>query len=69
MPPSLLIEDGRDDSRPYRQRYPRRGGRERSDDLTGTILAGRHQPLRAWIICPDFPGIGKYARKKAELFG
>jgi hypothetical protein len=23
----------------------------RFDDLTGTVLAGHHQPLRIWLLC------------------
>jgi transposase-like protein len=41
---------GRDDAQPDRQRYrcPACGGR--FDDLTGTVLAGHHQPLRVWVL-------------------
>ncbi len=55
--PALLIlsrslKDGKDDTQPHRQRYLCHGCRKRFDDLTGTIFAGHHQPLRTWIICP-----------------
>ena len=40
------IKDGRDDTQPERQRYRCHGCRKRFDDLSGTILAGHHQPLR-----------------------
>jgi|GEM_PF-4589768 len=30
---------------------------ERFDDFTGTIFAGRHQPLRVWMLCLYFMGL------------
>ena len=27
------------------------------DDLTGTVLAGHHQPLRVWVLCLPFMGL------------
>ena len=27
------------------------------DDLTGTVLAGHHQPLRVWVLCLFFMGL------------
>ena len=50
-------KDGRDDTQPHRQRYACQGCRKRFDDLTGTIFAGRHEPLRTWIICLYFMGL------------
>jgi hypothetical protein len=29
----------------------------RFDDLTGTVLAGHHQPLRIWLLCLYFMGL------------
>ena len=29
----------------------------RFDDLTGTVLAGHHQPLRVWLLCLYFMGL------------
>jgi hypothetical protein len=48
---------GRDDTQPERQRHQCRACRQRFDDLTETIFAGRHRPLRVWILCPDFMGL------------
>ena len=31
--------------------------RQRFDDLTETIFAGHHQPLRVWILCLYFMGL------------
>ena len=29
----------------------------RFDDLTGTVLAGHHQPLRVWVLCLYLMGL------------
>ena len=52
-----VVKDGRDDTEPHRQRYLCHGCRRRFDDLTGTIFAGRHEPLQTWIICLYFMGL------------
>ena len=52
-----VIKNGRDDTEPHRQRYECRGCLQRFDDLTDTIFAGRHEPLRTWIICLYFMGL------------
>jgi transposase-like protein len=52
-----VIKDGRDDIQPERRRYLCRGCRKRFDDLTGTIFAGHHQPLRTWILCLYLMGL------------
>jgi len=52
-----VIKDGRDDTQPHRQRYLCQACRRRFDDLTGTIFAGHHQPLRVWIMCLYFMGL------------
>jgi transposase-like protein len=49
-----VIKDKRDDTPLHRQRYLCHGCQRRFDDLTGTIVAGHHQPLRTWILCLDF---------------
>jgi transposase-like protein len=54
---AAVIKDGRDDAQPDRQRYLCHGCRKRFDDLTGTIFAGHHAPLRTWIICSYFMGL------------
>src|SRR3954462_10411055 len=45
-----VARDGRDDAQPHRQRYRCVGCGARFDDLTGTVLAGRHRPLRLWVL-------------------
>ena len=45
-----VVKQGRDDTEPQRQRYECRACRRRFDDLTDTIFAGHHQPLRVWVL-------------------
>ena len=52
-----MIRDGHDDTQPHRQRYRCRACASRFDDLTGTVLAGHHQPLRVWVLCLYFMGL------------
>ena len=52
-----VVKKGRDDAQPARQRYECRPCGRRFDDLTGTIFAGHHQPLRVWILCLYFMGL------------
>src|SRR4051812_16963810 len=52
-----VIKNGRDDTEPHRQRYECRGCHRRFDDLTDTIFAGHHQPLRTWIACLYLMGL------------
>ncbi len=49
--------DGHDDRQHERQRYRCTACQARFDDLTGTIFAGHHQPLRVWILCLYFMGL------------
>ena len=52
-----MIRDGCDDTQPCRQRYRCKACGSRFDDLTGTVLAGHHQPLRVWVLCLFFMGL------------
>jgi transposase-like protein len=54
-----VIKRGFDDTEPARQRYECHGCHTRFDDLTDTIFAGHHQPLKVWILCLYFMG-GSY---------
>jgi len=54
---SQVIKKGRDDTQPARQRYECSACQSRFDDLTGTIFAGHHQPLRVWVLCLYFMGL------------
>ena len=42
-----VIRNGHDEQQPHRQRYRCKACHGRFDDLTGTVLAGHHQPLRS----------------------
>ena len=52
-----VIRDGHDETQCHRQRYRCKECGGRFDDLTGTILAGHHQPLRVWVLCLYFVGL------------
>src|SRR4051812_29993505 len=38
----------------------------RFDDLTGTVLAGHHQPLRVWVLCLYLMGLNLSNRQIAQ---
>ena len=52
-----VIRDGCDDTQHCRQRHSSKGCGSRSNKLTGTVLAGHHQPLREWLLCPFLMGL------------
>ena len=58
-----IIRDGHDDTQPDRQRYRCKACARRFDDLTGTVLAGHHQPVRVWIACLYFMGLNFSSRE------
>ena len=51
-----IVKQGRDDTEPQRQRYECRSCGRRFDDLTDTIFAGHHQPLRVWVLVLSLMG-------------
>ena len=61
-----VTRHGRDDTQPHRQRYRCAGCSTRFDDLTGTVLAGHHQPLRVWVLCLYFMGLNLSNRQIAK---
>jgi transposase-like protein len=63
---AAVARDGRDDRQPHRQRYHCTACGSRFDDLTGTILAGHHQPLRVWVLCLYFMGLNLSNRQIAQ---
>src|SRR5436305_8130819 len=61
-----ITRDGRDDAQPHRQRYRCAACHARFDDLTGTVLAGRHRPLRVWVSCLYLMGLNLSNRQIAQ---
>ena len=66
---SSVIRDGCDDTQPCRQRYRCKACASRFDDLTGTVLAGHHQPLRVWVLCLYLMGLNLSSRQIAGELG
>ena len=52
-----VIKRGFDDTELARQRYECHNCNGRFDDLTYTIFAGHHQPLKVWVLCLYFMGL------------
>jgi transposase-like protein len=63
---ATVIRHGHDDTQEQRQRYRCKDCRTRFDDLTGTALAGHHQPLRAWVLCLYLMGLNLSNRQIAQ---
>jgi transposase-like protein len=61
-----IIKRGFDDKETNRQRYEWKGCGKRFDDLTGTVFAGHHQPLKVWIIFLYFLGLNLSTRQIAQ---
>ena len=66
---NTVVRDGFDESQVHRQRYRCKGCTGRFDDLTGTVLAGHHQPLRVWVLCLYFMGLNLSNRQIAQELG
>jgi transposase-like protein len=64
-----VIRNGCDDTQPHRQRYRCKACAGRFDDLTGTVLAGHHQPLRVWGLCLYLMGLNLSNRQIAAELG
>jgi transposase-like protein len=63
---SVARDGRRDDTQRHRQRYRCAGCGARFDDLTGTVLAGHHQPLRVWVLCLYLMGLNLSNRQIAQ---
>src|SRR5919106_1836459 len=61
-----VVRDGFDETQPRRQRYRCKECAGRFDDLTGTVLAGRHRPLRLWVLCLYLMGLNLSNRQIAR---
>ena len=64
-----VVRHGCDDTQPHRQRYRCKTCAGRFDDLTGTVLAGHHQPLRVWVLCLYLMGLNPSSRQIAGELG
>jgi transposase-like protein len=63
---AAVARDGHDDTQRHRQRYRCTACGSRFDDLSGTVLAGHHQPLRVWVLCLYFMGLNLSNRQIAQ---
>lgn len=61
-----VTKQGHDTTQPARQKYRCEACHRAFDDLTGTMLAGHHQPLRVWILCLYFMGLNLSNRQIAQ---
>jgi len=61
-----VIKRGKDETQPARQRYQCKTCNANFDDLTDTIFAGHHQPLRMWILCLYLMGLNLSNRQIAQ---
>src|SRR4029453_1652342 len=66
---ATVIRNGHDDGQRHRQRYLCKACHGRFDDLTGTVLAGHHQPLRVWVLCLYLMGLNLSNRQIALELG
>jgi transposase-like protein len=67
-----VIKRGFDDTEPARQRYACHDCDTRFDDLTDTMFAGHHQPLKVWVLCLYFMGLNlsnEHIRQELVLHG
>ena len=61
-----IIKRGRDEREVSRQRYECKACSKRFDDLTGTVLAHHHQPLKIWVVFLYFMGLNLSTRQIAQ---
>src|SRR5881397_626778 len=66
---AVVIRNGHDEGQRHRQRYLCKACHGRFDDLTGTVLAGHHQPLRVWVLCLYLMGLNLSNRQIAQELG
>ena len=52
-----IIKRGKDDTQQERQRYFCKTCEHHFDDLSDSVFAGRHQPLRVWVGCLYLMGL------------
>ena len=62
-------KNGHDTSEVCRQRYRCRDCDRCFDDLTNTVFAGHHKPLRIWMLCSYFMGLNLSNKQIAAELG
>ena len=63
---AAVIRHGHDETQRHRQRSRCKDCGARFEDLTGTVLAGHHQPLRVWVLCLYFMGLNLSNQRIAQ---
>ena len=61
-----VSKQGRDSAQPERRKYRCKDCERWFDDLTETIFAARHRPLRTWVLCLYFMGLNLSNRQIAQ---
>jgi transposase-like protein len=64
-----VIKQGRDETQAERQRYSCKSCERHFDDLTDTVFAGHHQPLRVWVLCLYLMGLNLSNQQIARELG
>jgi len=64
-----VVKNGHDTTEICRQRYCCRDCDRCFDDLTNTVFAGHHQPLRIWMLCSYFMGLNLSNKQIAAELG
>src|SRR3954453_4545223 len=64
-----VVRDSFDETQAHRQRYRCKACTGRFDDITRTVLAGHHQPLRVWVLSLYFMGLNLSNRQIAQELG
>ena len=66
---SQVKKRGKDETQAHRQRYHCGACGRHFDDLTDTIFAGHHRPLRMWILCLYLMGLNLSNQQIAQELG
>ena len=64
-----VIKRGFHNKSKHRQRYECNSCEKQFDDLTNTIFAGHHQPLRVWMLCLYLMGLNLSNKQIAAELG
>lgn len=64
-----VTKQGKDSTQVHRQKYVCKGCQRYFDDLTGTVFAGHHQPVKTWLVCLYLMGLNVSNRQIAQELG